>query len=139
MFPQLATLRQVAIAKIEPGDENNQDISSLAGKVDIRKFGVHSQNDPDAYSYSGGLNRANQSLLEFVDMFKAAIKMLHLLLIATQGGNYIGTENIGAVPFSGIIMAHSNEAEWQNLKNNRNNEAFIGRRISQQGQNLEIF
>ena len=120
-------LRQIAIAKTEPGDENNQDISSLVGKVDIRKLELHSQNDPDAYSYSGGLNRANQGMLEFVEMFKAPIKMLHPLLTATQEGNYIGTENIGAIPFNGIIMAHSNEAEWQTFKNNRNNEAFIDR------------
>ena len=120
-------LRQIGIAKTEPGDENNQDISSLVGKVDIRKLELHSQNDPDAYSYSGGLNRANQGLLEFVEMFKAPIKMLHPLLTATQEGNYIGTENIGAIPFSGIIMAHSNESEWQSFKNNKNNEAFIDR------------
>src|SRR6202008_4451730 len=50
-------LRQICIAKTEPGDENNQDISSLVGKVDIRKLEFFSQNDPDAYSYSGGLNR----------------------------------------------------------------------------------
>ncbi len=120
-------LRQIAIAKTEPGDENNQDISSLVGKVDIRKLEMHAQNDPDAYSYSGGLNRANQGMLEFVEMFKAPIKMLHPLLTATQEGNYIGTENIGAIPFHGIIMAHSNEAEWQAFKNNKNNEAFIDR------------
>ncbi|WP_428484873.1 PrkA family serine protein kinase [Rhodopila sp.] len=120
-------LRQIGIAKTEPGDENNQDISSLVGKVDIRKLELHSQNDPDAYSYSGGLNRANQGMLEFVEMFKAPIKMLHPLLTATQEGNYIGTENIGAIPFQGIIMAHSNESEWQSFKNNKNNEAFIDR------------
>ena len=120
-------LRQIAVAKTEPGDENNQDISSLVGKVDIRKLELHAQNDPDAYSYSGGLNRANQGILEFVEMFKAPIKMLHPLLTATQEGNYIGTENIGAIPFSGIILAHSNEAEWQSFRNNRNNEAFIDR------------
>jgi len=120
-------LRQIAVAKTEPGDENNQDISSLVGKVDIRKLELHAQSDPDAYSYSGGLNRANQGILEFVEMFKAPIKMLHPLLTATQEGNYIGTENIGAIPFGGIIMAHSNEAEWQSFKNNRNNEAFIDR------------
>ncbi|HKR18293.1 PrkA family serine protein kinase [Rhizorhapis sp.] len=120
-------LHQVAIAKTEPGDENNQDISSLVGKVDIRKLEMLSQNDPDAYSYSGGLNRANQGILEFVEMFKAPIKMLHPLLTATQEGNYIGSENIGAIPFTGIIMAHSNESEWQNFKNNKNNEAFIDR------------
>ncbi|HEY9580590.1 MAG TPA: PrkA family serine protein kinase [Rhizorhapis sp.] len=120
-------LHQVGIAKTEPGDENNQDISSLVGKVDIRKLENLSQHDPDAYSYSGGLNRANQGLLEFVEMFKAPIKMLHPLLTATQEGNYIGSENIGAIPFTGIIMAHSNESEWQNFKNNKNNEAFIDR------------
>lgn len=120
-------LRQIAIAKTEPGDENNQDVSSLVGKVDIRRLELHAQNDPDAYSYSGGLNRANQGILEFVEMFKAPIKMLHPLLTATQEGNYVGTENIGAIPFSGIVMAHSNEAEWQSFKNNKNNEAFIDR------------
>jgi serine protein kinase len=120
-------IHQIAIAKTEPGDENNQDISSLVGKVDIRKLEMLSQNDPDAYSYSGGLNRANQGMLEFVEMFKAPIKMLHPLLTATQESNYIGTENIGAIPFTGIVMAHSNESEWANFKNNKNNEAFIDR------------
>ena len=120
-------LRQIAIAKTEPGDENNQDISSLVGKVDIRRLEFFSQNDADAYSYSGGLNRTTQGILEFVEMFKAPIKMLHPLLTATQESNYIGSENIGAIPFQGIILAHSNEAEWQGFKNNRNNEAFIDR------------
>jgi serine protein kinase len=120
-------LRQIAISKTEPGDENNQDISSLVGKVDIRKLETLAQNDADAYSYSGGLNRSNQGILEFVEMFKAPIKMLHPLLTATQEGNYIGTENIGAIPFSGIVLAHSNEAEWQSFKSNKNNEAFIDR------------
>ncbi|WP_210493950.1 PrkA family serine protein kinase [Microvirga antarctica] len=120
-------LRQIAVTKTEPGDENNQDISSLVGKVDIRKLETLSQSDPDAYSYSGGLNRANQGILEFVEMFKAPIKMLHPLLTATQEGNYVGTENIGAIPFSGVVMAHSNEAEWQSFRANKNNEAFIDR------------
>jgi serine protein kinase len=125
LFP--SRLRQIAVSKTEPGDENNQDISSLCGKVDIRKLEHFAQNDPDAYSFSGGLNRSNQGILEFVEMFKAPIKMLHPLLTATQEGNYVGTENIGSIPFQGIILAHSNEAEWLSFKNNRNNEAFIDR------------
>jgi serine protein kinase len=120
-------LRQIGVTKTEPGDENNQDISSLVGKVDIRMLENFSQNDTDAYSYSGGLNRATQGLLEFVEMFKAPIKILHPLLTATQESNYVGTENIGAVPFQGIILAHSNESEWQAFKHNKNNEAFIDR------------
>ncbi len=120
-------LDQLAIAKTEPGDENNQDISSLVGKVDIRQLEHYSQDDPDAYSYSGALCRANQGLMEFVEMFKAPIKVLHPLLTATQEGNYNGTEGLSALPFDGMILAHSNESEWQTFRNNKNNEAFLDR------------
>jgi len=120
-------LRQIAVAKTEPGDENNQDISSLVGKVDIRKLEQYSQDDPDAYSFSGGLCRANRGLLEFVEMFKAPIKVLHPLLTATQEGNYKGTEGFPAIPFEGTILAHSNESEWLAFRNNKNNEAFLDR------------
>jgi serine protein kinase len=51
-------------------------------------------------------------VLEFVEMFKAPIKVLHPLLTATQEGNYKGTEGFGAIPFDGMVLAHSNEAEW---------------------------
>lgn len=125
IYPSI--LDQIAITKTEPGDENNQDISSLVGKVDIRKLEDFPQNDPDAYSFSGGLCRANQGLMEFVEMFKAPIKVLHPLLTATQEGNFNSTEGLGAIPFEGTVLAHSNEAEWQTFKNNKNNEAFIDR------------
>ncbi|EOA6596541.1 PrkA family serine protein kinase [Vibrio vulnificus] len=120
-------LDQIGIAKTEPGDENNQDISSLVGKVDIRKLEHYSQDDPDAYSYSGALCKANQGLMEFVEMFKAPIKVLHPLLTATQEGNFNGTEGLSAIPFEGMILAHSNESEWQTFRNNKNNEAFLDR------------
>ncbi len=125
MYPSV--LDQIAVSKTEPGDENNQDISSLVGKVDIRKLEDFPQNDPDAYSFSGGLCRSNQGMMEFVEMFKAPIKVLHPLLTATQEGNYNSTEGLGAIPFDGIVLAHSNEAEWHTFKNNKNNEAFIDR------------
>ncbi len=120
-------LNQIGIAKTEPGDDNNQDIASLVGRVAIRKLEKFSQDDTDAYEYSGALNRTTLGLMEFVEMFKAPIKMLHPLLTATQEGNYAGTENIGGIPYQGIILAHSNEAEWQSFKANKNNEAFIDR------------
>ena len=120
-------LEQIAVVKTEPGDENNQDISCLVGKTDIRMLEKFSQNDPDSYSFSGALCRGNQGIMEFVEMFKAPIKVLHPLLTATQEGNYVGTEAIPAIPFSGIVLAHSNESEWQTFKNNKNNEAFLDR------------
>ncbi len=125
LYPSI--LDQTGVAKTEPGDENNQDISSLVGKVDIRKLEDYAQDDPDAYAYSGALCRANQGLMEFVEMFKAPIKVLHPLLTATQEGNYNGTEGMGAIPFEGVILAHSNESEWKAFRNNKNNEAFLDR------------
>lgn len=125
VYPSI--LDQVGIAKTEPGDENNQDISALVGKVDIRRLEEYAQNDPDAYSYSGSLCKSNQGLMEFVEMFKAPIKVLHPLLTATQEGNYNPTEGFSALPFDGLILAHSNESEWQTFRNNKNNEAFLDR------------
>ncbi|RYU63197.1 PrkA family serine protein kinase [Methylolobus aquaticus] len=125
LYPSI--LDQRAVTKTEPGDENNQDISSLVGKVDIRKLERFSQDDPDAYSFSGGLCLGNRGIMEFVEMFKAPIKVLHPLLTATQEGNYKGTEGLSAIPFEGIILAHSNESEWTQFRNNKNNEAFLDR------------
>ncbi|MCL1039127.1 PrkA family serine protein kinase [Shewanella corallii] len=122
-----SVLDQLAVAKTEPGDDNNQDISSLVGKVDIRQLEHFAQDDADAYAYSGALCRANQGLMEFVEMFKAPIKVLHPLLTATQEGNYNGTEGLSALPYNGIILAHSNESEWSSFRNNKNNEAFLDR------------
>ena len=79
-------------------------------------------------------------------MFKAPIKVLHPLLTATQEGNFKGTEGFGAIPFDGIVLAHSNESEWKAFRNNKNNEAFLDRiyivkvpyclRVSRRGQDL---
>ncbi len=125
VFP--SKLEQIGVIKTEPGDDNNQDISNLVGKTNIRMLEHFDQNDPDSYSFSGALCRGNQGIMEFVEMFKAPIKMLHPLLTATQEGNYVGTEGISAIPFNGVVLAHSNESEWQTFKNNKNNEAFIDR------------
>ena len=128
-------LRRICVAKVEPGDENNQDISTLVGKVDIRQLEHFSQDNPDAYSFSGGLNRSTQGVLEFVEMFKAPIKVLHPLLTATQEGNYNGTESYRrAYPSNGVVLAHSNESpSGRASRTNKNNEAFIDRVYDRQG------
>lgn len=118
---------RIGIAKAEPGDESTQDQSCLVGKVDIRKLEDYSQDDPDAYSYSGALNACAQGLVDFAEMFKANIKTLNPLLTATQEGHYQGTEGFSSMPFNGVIVAHSNQAEWESFRNNKRNEAFIDR------------
>ena len=53
--------------------------------------------------------------------------MLHPFLTAIQDGNFKGTEGFGAIPFDGVVLAHSNESEWKSFRNNKNNEAFLDR------------
>ncbi|WP_049782144.1 PrkA family serine protein kinase [Micavibrio aeruginosavorus] len=120
-------LDQVGISKTEPADENTQDISALVGKTDVRKLEMYSQKDQRSFAYSGGLCTGNRGIMEFVEMFKAPIKTLHPLLTATQEGNFSSPENIGMIPFNGIILAHSNESEWTKFRNNKENEAFLAR------------
>jgi len=122
-----SVLNQVGIVKTEPGDENTQDISTLVGKVDLRMLERFAQDDPDAYSYSGALCLGSSRCVEFVEMFKAPLKVLNPILTATQEGNFKGTEALPAMPFNGFIMAHSNESEWLKFRNNKDNEAFIDR------------
>lgn len=122
-----SVLNQIGIVKTEPGDENTQDISALVGKVDLRMLERFAQDDPDAYSYSGALCLGSARCVEFVEMFKAPLKVLNPILTATQEGNFKGTEALPAIPFAGFIMAHSNEAEWLKFRNNKDNEAFIDR------------
>lgn len=122
-----SVLNQIGIVKTEPGDENTQDISALVGKVDLRMLERYAQDDPDAYSYSGALCLGSPRCVEFVEMFKAPLKVLNPILTATQEGNFKGTEALPAMPFNGFIMAHSNEAEWLKFRNNKDNEAFIDR------------
>lgn len=119
-------LNQIAIATTEAGDENTQDVSTLTGKLDLRKVYEFGHDDPDSYKV-GALGMANQGVLDFVEMFKAALPMLNPLLSATQEGHYQGTEPVGAFPFSGMIVAHSNETEWEKFKANKANEAFLDR------------
>jgi serine protein kinase len=43
------------------------------------------------------------------------------------GGQLQRHRGLSAIPFQGIILAHSNESEWQSFRNNKNNEAFLDR------------
>lgn len=124
-YPSLSEQR--AVATVVAGDENNQDMSCLVGKGSLRKIEFFEQNDPDCYSYGGGLCTGNQGVVEFVEMFKADIKTLNPLLTATQEHFYEPTEKIGLLPFDGVILAHSNESEWQQFKGDKKNEAFLDR------------
>lgn len=119
--------KQLAVMRVEAGDANTQDVSALTGRVDIRRLEEYSSHDPDAYAFSGGLNRATQGILELVESFKMGAQVLNPLLAATADQQYAGTEAIGQLPWNGILLSHCNEAEFAAFKSNKRNEAFVDR------------
>lgn len=125
MWP--SRLRQIAISRTEPGDANTSDVTGLIGKCDIRQLENFSQNDPDSYSYSGGLNRGNQGCVELVEVFKAQTAVLNPLLAATQENHYAASEPIGQLPWAGMLISHCNHSEHASFTANKKNEAFIDR------------
>src|SRR4029078_7619216 len=54
-------------------------------------------------------------------------KMRRRRITATRHRTSAGTENVAAMPYQGLIVAHSNESEWQSFRANKNNEAFLER------------
>ena len=49
------------------------------------------------------------------------------LLTATQEGNYNTTEGMGAVPFEGMVLAHSNESEMADLPKQQEQRSLLDR------------
>lgn len=125
IYPQ--TQNQIAIAKTEPLDDNNADIGTLVGKVNMRQLQYFSQSDADAYNYSGALCRGNRGLVEMAEMYKANIKTLNPLLEASQSRSFNGLEQVGSLPFDGIIVSHSNKSEWSKFRSDKKNEALLDR------------
>lgn len=118
----------IGISKVEAKDANNQDTGDLVGQVDMNKLGQGiDQNDTDCYLYDGGLCKGNQGIMEFVEMLKAPGSTHYPLLEATEGRQYKGNENIGVIPFDGLILAHTNENEWNKKSNDKTNEAIFNR------------
>lgn len=121
----LSQARREGIAKVVAGDSNKQSSADLTGLVDSSESSLPREH-ADRYSYTGGLCRANQGMLEFAEMFKARKDVLHPFLTVTTEGVY-AAEAIGELPFQGLIMAHSNLSEWTTFKDNPDNKGLVDR------------
>lgn len=115
------------IGVVPPVDPNNQDTSVLVGSVDISKMDLYPEDDPRVFSLNGAFNVGNRGAVEFIEVFKNDVEYLHAIITATQEKS-IPTPGKGSmIYFDGIILAHSNEAEWNKFKSDHTNEAILDR------------
>lgn len=118
---------RVGIGVVPPVDPNNQDTSVLIGSEDISKLDLYSEGDPRVLELNGALNVGNRGIVEFIEVFKNEIEYLHCMITATQEKVVPAPGRHGLVYVDTVIVAHSNEAEWQKFKADHTNEAILDR------------
>jgi serine protein kinase len=118
---------RVGIGVVPPVDPNNQDTSVLIGSEDISKLDLYSEGDPRVLELNGALNVGNRGIVEFIEVFKNEIEYLHCMITATQEKVIPAPGRHGLVYVDTVIVAHSNEAEWQKFKADHTNEAILDR------------
>ena len=118
---------RVGIGVVPPVDPNNQDTSVLIGSEEISKLDMYSEGDPRVLELNGALNVGNRGVVEFIEVFKNEIEYLHCMITATQEKVIPAPGRHGLVYVDTVIVAHSNEAEWQKFKADHTNEAILDR------------
>ncbi|MBM4265209.1 MAG: serine protein kinase [Deltaproteobacteria bacterium] len=118
---------RVGIGVVPPVDPNNQDTSVLIGSEDISKLDQYSEGDPRVLDLNGALNVGNRGIVEFIEVFKNETEYLHAMITATQEKVIPAPGRHGMVHVDVVIIAHSNEAEWQKFKADHTNEAILDR------------
>ncbi|GAA0722012.1 PrkA family serine protein kinase [Clostridium malenominatum] len=115
------------IGVVPPVDPNNQDASVLVGSVDISKMDLYPEDDPRIFSLNGAFNVGNRGVVEFIEVFKNDVEYLHSIITATQEKSIPSPGKAAMIYFDGVIIAHSNEAEWNKFKGDHTNEAILDR------------
>lgn len=115
------------IGVVPPVDPNNQDTSILTGSIDISKMDMYPEDDPRIFSLNGAFNVGNRGLVEFIEVFKNDVEYLHTIITATQEKAVPSPGKGAMIYFDGLIVAHSNEGEWNKFKSDHTNEAILDR------------
>src|SRR6476469_1015183 len=118
---------RVGIGVVPPVDPNNQDTSVLIGSEDISKLDKYSEGDPRVLELNGAFNVGNRGMVEFIEVFKNETEYLHAMITATQEKFVPAPGRHGTIYVDSVIVAHSNEAEWQKFKADHTNEAILDR------------
>jgi len=118
---------RMGIGTFQPKDEKNQDSTELTGDIDysrISKFGKDS--DPRAFSFDGEFCVSNRGVCEFVEVLKLAKEFLYDLLGATQE-HHIKPKKFSQIPIDQVLIAHTNNPEYQKLQDDQTMEALRDR------------
>ena len=116
------------VGVVPPVDPNNQDTSILTGSIDISKMDMYPEDKCKNILIKWfEFNVGNRGLVEFIEVFKNDVEYLHTIITATQEKSIPSPGKGSMIYFDGLIIAHSNEAEWNKFKSDHTNEAILDR------------
>lgn len=120
---------RVGIGTFQPKDEKNQDSTELTGDICFDKIGYFgSDSDPRAFSFDGEFQVSNRGICEFIEVLKLDNAFLYDLLGATQEHS-IKPKKFAQVIIDELIIAHTNNPEFEKLKSNQFMEALRDRTV----------
>jgi serine protein kinase len=120
---------RIGIGTFQPKDEKNQDSTELTGDMNFAKIGhFGSDSDPRAFNFDGEFEVANRGMCEFIEMLKLANEFLYDLLGVSQE-HQIKPKKFSQIVVDELIIAHTNNPEYEKLKNNQFMEALRDRTI----------
>jgi len=125
----LSEKSRVGIGTFQPKDEKSQDATELTGDINYRKLAQYgSESDPRAFDFDGEFLISNRGMVEFQEILKLQTEFLYDLLGATQE-HRVKPKRFNQVPIDEVIIGHTNNAEYDKLKNNKFMEALRDRTI----------
>jgi len=125
----LSEKNRVGIGTFQPKDEKSQDATELTGDINYRKLAQYgSESDPRAFDFNGEFLISNRGMIEFQEILKLQTEFLYDLLGATQE-HRVKPKRFNQVPIDEVIIGHTNNAEFEKLKNNQFMEALRDRTI----------
>jgi serine protein kinase len=120
---------RTGIATFQPKDEKNQDATELTGDINFAKIShFGSDSDPRAFSFDGELCVGNRGVVEFIEMLKLEQAFLYDLLGASQERS-IKPKKFSQITVDMAIIGHTNQPEFEKLKNNQFMEALRDRTV----------
>lgn len=120
---------RVGIGTFQPKDEKNQDSTELTGDMDFQKIShFGSDSDARAFNFDGEFEVGNRGVVEMIEMLKLDNAFLYDLLGAAQE-HCIKPKKFSQVVVDEVIIAHTNNPEFEKLKNNQFMEALRDRTV----------
>jgi len=125
----LSERKRIGIGTFQPKDEKSQDATELTGDINYRKLAEYgSESDPRAFDFDGEFLIANRGVIEFQEILKLQTEFLYDLLGATQE-HRVKPRRFNQIPIDEVIIGHTNNAEFEKLKNDQFMEALRDRTL----------